>query len=92
MVYRAAISLSAIFVTYLWPGAIVAQELTVGTVTRPPFSMVEGGVDTGFSIDLMTELAADLGAGYRVRRFDNFGDMLRAVEAARSTRPLRISR
>ena len=81
MVYRAAISLSAIFVTYLWPGAIVAQELTVGTVTRPPFSMVEDGVDTGFSIDLMTELAADLGAGYRVRRFDNFGDMLRAVES-----------
>jgi polar amino acid transport system substrate-binding protein len=29
-----------------------AQELRVATVTRPPFSMQQDGVDSGFSIDL----------------------------------------
>ncbi len=65
----------------LWACApfATAQELTVATVTRPPFSMVENGADTGFSIDLMRALAADLGREVRFVRAEQFGDMLDVV-------------
>ena len=34
----------------------MAQSLTVTTVTRPPFSYVENGAETGFSMDLLAAL------------------------------------
>ncbi|MDA7964548.1 transporter substrate-binding domain-containing protein [Ruegeria sp.] len=57
-----------------------AQSLTVTTVTRPPFSYVEDGAETGFSMDLLAALAEALGWDYTVNRTDAFGDMLGAVQ------------
>lgn len=57
-----------------------AQTVTVATVTRAPFSMVEDGVDTGFSLELWAAVAKELGLKTEVRRFEGFGDMLQAVE------------
>ncbi len=56
-----------------------AQELTVATVTRPPFSMMEDGAETGFSIELWRALAADMGRETRFQRVEQFGDMLGLV-------------
>lgn len=58
-----------------------AQDLTIATVTRPPFSMVEDGKHTGFSIDLWKALAEDLGKNYEIRRVDEFQEMLRQASA-----------
>lgn len=38
-------------------GAVLAQDVTLATVTRKPFSHVEDGTDTGFSIDLWARIA-----------------------------------
>jgi polar amino acid transport system substrate-binding protein len=56
-----------------------AEVLRVATVTRPPFSLTEGGADTGFSIDLLAALAERLHWDYRIDRKGQFGDMLGAV-------------
>lgn len=58
----------------------LAQELTIATVTRPPFSMVEHGKDTGFSVDLWDAIAEDLNAEFKFERVDSFGGMLELVE------------
>ncbi|KIC45392.1 glutamine ABC transporter substrate-binding protein [Ruegeria sp. ANG-S4] len=57
-----------------------AQTLTVTTVTRPPFSYVEDGAQTGFSMDLLAALAESLDWDYEINRVDSFGDMLDAVQ------------
>ncbi|AJE44765.1 transporter substrate-binding domain-containing protein [Celeribacter indicus] len=57
-----------------------AQDLTLATVTRPPFSMVEDGEETGFAIDLWRALAEDLGWDYEIRRVGSFPDMLGLIE------------
>lgn len=62
----------------------VAETLTVTTVTRSPFSMVEEGKDTGFSIELLEALATSLGWEYRIDRVEKFGDMLDAVSHNRA--------
>ncbi len=56
-----------------------AQTLTVATVTRPPFSMVEAGKDSGFSMDLLAALAESLGWKYRIERVEQFSEMFDAV-------------
>lgn len=58
----------------------LAQTLNVTTVTRPPFSYVEDGVETGFSMDLLDALSEALGWEYSVQRVDSFPDMLSAVQ------------
>jgi len=63
----------------LIPTLASAQELRVATVSRPPFSMVEGGVETGFSIDLWNAVMADMGRESRFQRAEQFGDMLDMV-------------
>lgn len=63
----------------LWQTAATAQTLTVATVTRPPFSMVENGMDTGFSMELLEALSTALGWDYEIVREDIFGDMLSSV-------------
>jgi polar amino acid transport system substrate-binding protein len=60
--------------------ASYAQDYTIATVTRSPFSIVEDGKDTGFSLDLFAEVAKDLEWNYTVQRFDTFTDMLGAVQ------------
>lgn len=57
----------------------VAQTLTVSTVTRPPFSFVENGTDTGFSIELLGMIADTLGWDYQINRVDLFSSMLNTV-------------
>lgn len=57
------------------------QDLTVATVTRPPFSMVENGQSTGFSIDLWNAMVKDLGYSTSFRRVDSFSQMLELVES-----------
>jgi ABC-type amino acid transport substrate-binding protein len=59
--------------------SLTAQTLTVATVTRPPFSFVENGRDTGFSIELLAELTDRLGWEYEINRVDAFSDMLGQV-------------
>ncbi|MCA0042037.1 transporter substrate-binding domain-containing protein [Celeribacter litoreus] len=72
--------LIALFFLLLAPVSGAAQELTISTVTRVPFSMERDGEQTGFSMDLWKALADDLGWDYRIDRVDNFSDMLNAVE------------
>lgn len=69
-------SLFALFAT-----AVVAQDLTVATVTRKPFSHVADGVDTGFSIELWALIAEELDRDYTISRFETFPEMLASVEA-----------
>lgn len=57
-----------------------AQDLSIATVTRPPFSMVENGSDTGFSIELWQALANDLERDFSFLRVESFGDMLDLVK------------
>ncbi len=64
----------------LLPPATRAQEVVVNTVTRPPFSMPLGGQETGFTLDLMREIALRLGWNMRVNRVDSFAQMLDEVE------------
>ena len=49
-------------------------------MTRPPFSYVEDGAETGFSMDLLAALAESLNWDYTVNRVDAFADMLGAVQ------------
>lgn len=63
--------------------AATAQQtddpLRIATVTRPPFSMVVDGQDTGFSIDLLRALAADTGRTFTLVRTESFSEMLSLV-------------
>jgi polar amino acid transport system substrate-binding protein len=63
----------------VWTSSLAAQGLTLATVTRPPFSMVENDVDTGFAIDLWQALVADLGRETTIVRVDTFADMFEMV-------------
>lgn len=56
-----------------------AQDLTVATVTRPPFSLMEDGAETGFALDLWAALLREEGRTFEVRRMDSFRDMLDLV-------------
>ena len=75
--YRFFVALS--LVMSFWAQSSAAQVLTVSTVTRPPFSMVEDGVDTGFSIDLLRALAERLNWQFQINRVDGFSEMLSSV-------------
>lgn len=57
------------------------EVVRVVTVTRPPFSLVEDGVDTGFSIELWQALAKDIGVETEIIRVSSFGEMLDMVKA-----------
>lgn len=63
----------------LWCSQLAAQDLRVATVTRPPFSMEQSGIDTGFSLDLMNALSEDLGASIEIVRVERFSEMLDLV-------------
>ncbi|CAD0186192.1 Glutamine-binding periplasmic protein precursor [Ruegeria sp. THAF57] len=57
-----------------------AQTLSVATVTRTPFSYVEDGAQTGFSMDLLAALSESLNWDYEINRVESFGDMLGSVQ------------
>lgn len=73
---RALLALSLV----LCVSQAAAQELTIATVTRAPFSMDQGGVDVGFSIDLLGAVAEELNLTVTYDRKDSFADMLTAVQ------------
>jgi polar amino acid transport system substrate-binding protein len=81
MILAALFSAVALFVTV--PVAVAqdtgAGPLRLATVTRAPFSMVENGADTGFSIELWQALAAEIGRDTEILRVDSFGEMLDMV-------------
>ncbi|ATG45353.1 amino acid ABC transporter substrate-binding protein, PAAT family [Phaeobacter piscinae] len=68
-----------VLIYLLWGLAATAETLTVSTVTRPPFSMMDGDRETGFSIDLVRSLTDRLGWDYQLVRTDTFGEMLEMV-------------
>ncbi|MEP5728812.1 MAG: transporter substrate-binding domain-containing protein [Sulfitobacter sp.] len=59
----------------------LAQTITVSTVSRAPFSFETPDGDQGFSIDLMKIVGEKLGREVVFSRYDEFNDMLNAVEA-----------
>ncbi|MEO9457528.1 MAG: transporter substrate-binding domain-containing protein [Lentilitoribacter sp.] len=74
--YKIMMALSCML---FFAGPLTAQNLTVSTVTRPPFSLENGGLDTGFSIDLWTAIAENLDTEFSIVRHDSFSEMLDAV-------------
>jgi len=68
----------------LWAPIASAQQITVATVTRAPFSMEANGADTGFSVELMNDVAARIGLEVEWLRLEAFGDMLAAVQDGRA--------
>ena len=57
-----------------------ADTLIFATVERPPFAVMDGEAPSGFSIDLMQEIALRLGRRVGFAPQDRFGDMLDAVQ------------
>ncbi|SFK10025.1 transporter substrate-binding domain-containing protein [Celeribacter neptunius] len=72
--------LAAALLLWLGPISVWAQDLTIKTVTRMPFSMEVDGEQTGFAMELWQALAEDLGWEYTISRVDSFADMLGAIE------------
>jgi polar amino acid transport system substrate-binding protein len=56
-----------------------AKVLRLATVTRPPFSMEEGNIQTGFSLDLWNALADQMQVKTEVVRVESFSEMLELV-------------
>ncbi|MEZ5720732.1 MAG: transporter substrate-binding domain-containing protein [Paracoccaceae bacterium] len=86
--------IAALALAVLWLGAAAghAQDNGAGagrgsdqgpvqvvTVTRPPFSLVEDGAETGFSLDLWRALSEDIGVDTEILRVESFRDMLDMV-------------
>ncbi len=67
------------FILLLWGTALAAQVIEVNTVTRPPFSMIEKGEETGFSIDLLHAIADRLNWQVVIHRQGTFAEMLDGV-------------
>ncbi len=61
-----------------------AQNLSVATIERTPFSFLEDGTPSGFSVELWALIAEDLGLDYDVTFADAFPEMLSMIEAGKS--------
>lgn len=73
------IFLFSMFLIGAFVSTLSAQNLRVSTVTRPPFSMTQNGVDTGFSIELWRALMKDMQRESEIIRADQFSEMLDMV-------------
>ena len=73
-----------IFALGLSAQAASAQTITVATVTRAPFSLETDQGHTGFSIELMDAVGEALDRDVVYTRFDEFGEMLNAVETGQA--------
>ena len=76
--------LASLFCAICFSGPLIAQSLSISTVTRPPFSLVQDDKDVGFSIELWEAIAKDLGTDFTIKRHENFSDMLQAVQNGES--------
>lgn len=61
---------------------LLAQDLVFSTVSREPFSLEISGQDTGFSVDLIQAIGADINKSVVLDRKDSFSAMLGAVQSA----------
>lgn len=77
---RALRGLLLIFVFLLPPAQSPAQTLTFATVDRPPFAEETPHGFQGFSIELMREIAAEMGRPIRFTRVERFPEMFTALE------------
>lgn len=68
-----------ILLVAFWATMGAAQDLEVASVSRVPFSFVENGAPTGFSIDLVNELARGMERGVSVTYYPDFTAMFDAV-------------
>jgi polar amino acid transport system substrate-binding protein len=69
-------------IAFMFAGSgAVAQNITVATVDREPFSMMVDDDFMGFSIDLMTRVAQELDLSVSYKFYESFGEMLTAVES-----------
>lgn len=73
---------ASVLLWLLAQGAVAqtSREIVVSTVTRAPFSMEMDGEHTGFSIDLMNAVAAELNLQVTYDRKTTFAGMLDAVQ------------
>lgn len=78
LVYFRQLAIS--FLLLFWGAAVAADTLRVNTVTRPPFSMIENGKESGFSIELLQEIASRLDWTLQINRVDTFAEMLNGVQ------------
>jgi polar amino acid transport system substrate-binding protein len=67
-----------------WAVPIAAQSISVGTIERKPFSYDQDGSPSGFSIELWTLLADDLGYPFEISYYGTFSEMLASVETGES--------
>ncbi|SFR34562.1 transporter substrate-binding domain-containing protein [Litoreibacter janthinus] len=66
----------------LLPVSSRAQDtLTIATVNRAPFAMIEGEKITGFSVDLWQMVAEQLALEFEFRTVDTFAQMLELVSS-----------
>ncbi len=56
------------------------EGLSFATIERPPFATTRGGVPSGFSIDLMKAIAAEMGRDVEFKYYNSFPAMLSATE------------
>lgn len=66
-----------------WAALVAAQDITVATVEREPFSFIGAAGPQGFSVDLMNRVAEELGQTVQFEFQGSFAEMLDAVEVSR---------
>ena len=56
------------------------KPLSIATIERPPFSTTQGGIPSGFSLELMKAIATELNRPVEFKFYDSFPAMLSSVE------------
>lgn len=79
-VFRAWVILFALIMIPDHPARAQEGPLVLATVERPPFSMIRDGELTGFSIELMRAVAAEIGREVRFELQPTFPAMFSAIE------------
>ena len=70
-----------LFIFFFLFSGVFAENLKVGTIERPPMSFkTSTGNWTGFSIDLLKEIAKEVGFKYNLKEFKIFPEMIKATE------------
>lgn len=75
---HAAFAFLLLFLSAL-PALAQNDPLSFATIERPPFASERSSIPSGFSIDLMKEIGAELGRPVEFKFYDSFPAMLSAV-------------
>ncbi len=73
------ISLFLLISFFIGTSGQAAQELTVGTIERPPFSFTHNEKPTGFSVELWEAIAQEAQLNYQWVEHQQFADMIDAT-------------